>query len=40
MALLEDNKSLGLEDFSCPHFWVSSFCSRWDFRGLAGEKNE
>jgi hypothetical protein len=40
MTLLEDKQSLGREDLSCPHFWVSSFCSRRDFRGLSVEKKE
>jgi hypothetical protein len=40
MALLEDKQSLGREDLSCPHFWVSPFCSRRDFCGLSVEKKE
>jgi hypothetical protein len=40
MALLEDKKSLGREDFSCPHFWVSLFCSGRDFCGLSLKKKE
>jgi hypothetical protein len=35
MALLEDKKSLGREDFSCPHFWVPLFCNGNDLCGLS-----
>jgi hypothetical protein len=38
MALLEGMQYLGREDCSYPHFWVSPFCSRRDFRGLSREK--
>jgi hypothetical protein len=38
MALLEDKQYLGREDLSCPHFWVSPFCSRKDLCGLSMKK--
>jgi hypothetical protein len=34
MTFLEENKYLGREEFSCPHFWVPLFYNRVDFSGL------
>jgi hypothetical protein len=38
MALLEDKKSLGREDLSCPHFWIPLFGSGNDFPWLVSEE--
>jgi hypothetical protein len=38
MKFLEDNKSLGREDLSCPHFWIPLFDSGNDSRGSSVKK--
>jgi hypothetical protein len=38
MEFLEDKQFLGRRHFSCPHFWVSPFCSRKDFCDLLLKK--
>jgi hypothetical protein len=37
---IEDKKSLGRDDFSCPLFWVSPFFTRRNFFVLSMEKKE
>jgi len=39
MEFIEDNKSLGTKDFSCPHFWNPLLDSFNDFCGLSVKRN-